>query len=69
VRNSCPFCDARDWTVHDELAITGTVAPDTHAVDPRHGAPLVQVTCNSCAFTAAFSATRIGLLEPDAPGS
>lgn len=65
VRNGCPFCDGRDWTLHDEMAVTSTVAPDTHQIEPHHGAPVVQVTCNGCAFTASFSATRIGLLEPD----
>ena len=65
VRNGCPFCDARDWTVHDELAATSSVESDTHAIDPGHGAALVQITCNECAFTATFSAVRIGLLEPD----
>ena len=65
VRNACPFCDGRDWTVHDEMALTSTVDPDTHRIDVRHGAPVVQVTCNGCAFTASFSATRIGLITAD----
>lgn len=65
VRNGCPFCGGRDWAVHDELALTSSVEPDTHHVDPRHGAPVVQITCDQCAFTASFSATRVGLLEPD----
>ena len=65
VRNGCPFCDERDWTVHDEMAVTSTVEADTHRIEPRHGAPVVQLTCNQCAFTASFSATRVGLLEPD----
>ena len=65
VRNGCPFCDGRDWTLHDEMAVASTVDPETHRIESRHGAPVVQVTCNGCAFTASFSATRIGLLEPD----
>lgn len=70
VRNGCPFCDSRDWTIHDEMAITSTVEAETHHIEPHHGAPVMQVTCNVCAFTASFSATRIGILEPDeAPDS
>lgn len=66
VRHGCPFCGERDWTVHDELAATATVETRTHAIDPTHGAPFVHLTCNHCAFTAAFSAVRIGLLDADA---
>ena len=65
VRNGCPFCDARDWTIHDEMAVTSTVKTDTHSIDARHGAAVIQVTCNGCAFTASFSATRIGLIAAD----
>lgn len=65
VRNGCPFCDGRDWTIHDEIAITSTVEADTHRIEPHHGAPVVQVTCDACAFTASFSATRIGIVEAD----
>ena len=65
VRNGCPFCDGRDWTIHDEMAVTSTVDAESHRIEPLHGAPVMQVTCNVCAFTASFSATRIGLLEPD----
>lgn len=65
VRNGCPFCDARNWTIHDEMAITATVEAGLHRIDADHGAPVVHITCNQCAFTAAFSATRIGLIEAD----
>lgn len=65
VKNGCPFCDSRDWTVHDEMAVTSTLDGAAHSIDARHGAPVVQVTCNQCAFTASFAATRVGLLDPD----
>lgn len=65
VRHGCPFCGSRDWTVHDELSLMSTVEGSTHRIDPAHGAPVVQITCNQCAFTAAFSATRIGMVAPD----
>jgi len=65
VKNACPFCDSRDWTVHDEMAVTSTVEAGTHHIEPLHGAPVIQVTCNQCAYTASFSAVRIGLLDAD----
>ena len=65
VRNGCPFCDGRDWTIHDEMSLMPTVDGGTHRIDTSHGAPVVQITCNGCAFTAAFSATRIGVIVPD----
>lgn len=65
VTKGCPFCDGRDWTVHDEMALTSTVDGGTHEIDPRHGAAVVQITCNRCAFTASFSATRIGVIAAD----
>jgi hypothetical protein len=66
VKNGCPFCDSRDWTIHDEMSLMSTVDGGTHAIDPAHGAPVVQITCNGCAFTASFSATRIGVIAADA---
>jgi hypothetical protein len=65
VKNGCPFCDGRDWTVHDEMSLMPTVDGGTHEIDTAHGAPVVQITCNVCAFTASFSATRIGVVIAD----
>jgi hypothetical protein len=65
VKNGCPFCGGRDWTVHDEMSLMSTVDDGTHEIDTAHGAPVIQITCNGCAFTAGFSATRIGIIHPD----
>ena len=65
VSRGCPFCDGRDWTVHDEMSLLSTVDEGTHEIDPAHGVPVVQITCNGCAFTASFAATRVGVIVAD----
>jgi hypothetical protein len=60
VREDCPACSAKSWTVGDIVAPLSALSGGGTALGGT-SFPLVQIVCKNCSYVMHFAGTPIGI--------
>lgn len=59
---SCPFCGGRSWHASHNVAMTGSIDPETNNVNPASGVPSIPLVCDNCGYTAFINPKKYGVM-------